>query len=112
MDNFPVWIKINSPKNAAIAQALIDYGFCYCGLESEFCEGYFLGSCCGWKLFSAIGEIAIDAVYDGALFSFDLHCSGDNNFEEELAKIKKIIIKEGRKFSRSKNYKQLKLKLF
>jgi hypothetical protein len=111
--NFPVWIKINSPKHTAIAKALINYGFCYAGLESNFCiePDYFLKTVCNWKLYSTYGSVGIDAIYDGALFSYDLHCN-NKDFYEELEKIKKLISSESRKFSKGKNHKQLKLQLF
>ncbi|MEY3400730.1 MAG: hypothetical protein RLZZ86_333 [Cyanobacteriota bacterium] len=100
---------IKSPKNYAIAKSLMEYGFCYSGSINDFCEGSFLGNVGGWRIYSAIGEIGIDAVCDDYLFALDIHCSTRKNFEEELKKIKRIIINEAKKWSKRKNYKQLKL---
>jgi len=85
--DFPCWL---SPKDKAIAQALILKGFWYCGKAEDFCTSeYGLSHCHGWSI--AADHEFIDAVCDGALFVCDV--GKDADFESEFLKIKLAIRK-------------------
>ncbi len=68
--NFPCWL---SPKDKAIAHALISVGFWYCGLAEDFVlfEETLIKHH-GWLIGGAYQEQVIDAVCDGALFCLDV----------------------------------------
>ena len=87
--DFPCWL---SPKDKAIAKALILKGFWYCGkAENFYCSEYGLTHCHGWSISTDYGELMIDAVRDGALFVCDL--GDDANFESEVLRTKLAIRK-------------------
>jgi hypothetical protein len=102
--NYPCWF---SRKDLHIAQALVEAGFTYCGREEdfisfdeEFGSGYKLAKCCGWQLASAYGEVALDAVREGAVFSKCLEDS-DTDFEGELKLTRQIIKEASREWEES-----------
>jgi hypothetical protein len=104
--DYPCWF---SPKDLHIAQALVEKaGFIYCGkdedfilYDEEFGTGYKLAKCCGWQLASAYGDVAIDAVRDGAVFGKCLEVLPDIDFKKEV-KLAKQTIKEA-----AKNWEEL-----
>ncbi len=87
--DFPCWL---SPKDKAIGEALIERAdFIYCGREQDFIpydeeigNGYKLAKCCGWQLASARGEVALEAVKDGAVFGKCLEVLPDIDFDKEV----------------------------
>jgi hypothetical protein len=99
--DYPCWL---SKKDLHIAQALVEKaGFIYCGKDEDFIPydeelgtGYKLASCCGWQLASAYGDVAIEAVRDGAVFGKCLEVLPDINFKKEV-KLAKRVIKEAAK---------------
>lgn len=112
MKNFPCWL---TGKNRAIALGLIDAGFIYCGLskdcipyENELGTGYRLAKIHGWQLFSAYGEVAVEAICDGAVFGKCLELSSVS-FEEEISNIKAIIRTTHRAYFESSDFIQLEL---
>ena len=94
--DFPCWLNA---RDAAIASSLIEKaGFIYCGKEDDFIAydeeigtGYRLASVCGWRLASAHGEVALEAVRDGAVFGKCLEVLPDVNFEAEVKSAKRVI---------------------
>jgi hypothetical protein len=99
--DYPCWL---SKKDLHIAQALIEKaGFIYCGKDEEFIPydeelgtGYKLAKCCGWQLASAYGDVALEAVRDGAVFGKCLELLPDIDFNKEV-KIAKRVIREASK---------------
>jgi hypothetical protein len=99
--DYPCWL---SKKDLHIAQALIEKaGFIYCGKDEDFIPydeelgtGYKLAKCCGWQLASAYGDIALEAVRDGAVFGKCLEVLPDIDFKKEV-KLALKIIKEAAK---------------
>ena len=99
--DYPCWL---SKKDLHIAQALIEKaGFIYCGKDEDFIPydeelgtGYKLAKCCGWQLASACGDVALEAVRDGAVFGKCLEVLPDINFKKEV-KLAKRVIKEAAK---------------
>lgn len=96
MSDFPCWL---SSCDRSIAIALISQaGFIYCGREEDFIRydeelgtGYRLASVLGWRLASAHGEVAIEAVKDGAVFNKCLEVLPDIDFQEEVRLAKRVI---------------------
>ena len=94
--DFPCWLKA---RDAAIASSLIsDAGFIYCGREEDFIAydeeigaGYRLASVCGWRLASAHGEVALEAVRDGAVFGKCLEVLPNIDFQQEVKLAKQVI---------------------
>ena len=95
-NDFPCWL---SGRDAEIAQALISQaGFIYCGRVEDFIPydeelgtGYKLAKCCGWQLASAHGEVALEAVRDGAVFGKCLEVLPNIDFEKEVKLAKRVI---------------------
>jgi hypothetical protein len=84
----PCWLN---PKDLHIARALEEIGFHYCGNEKNFGSlDYLLGKVCGWELKTALGEVAIDAVKDEALYSKCLEVL-DVDSEQEFKRVKATI---------------------
>ena len=106
MSNFPCWL---SPKDKVIAEALIESaGFIYCGREEDFIpydeeigNGYKLAKCCRWQLASARGEVALEAVCDGAVFGKCLEVLPNIDFEQEVKLAKRIIRASARQWEES-----------
>jgi hypothetical protein len=94
--DYPCWL---SKKDLHIAQALIEKaGFIYCGKDEDFIPydeelgtGYKLAKCCGWQLASAYGDVALEAVRDGAVFGKCLEVLPNINFEKEVKFAKRVI---------------------
>ena len=94
--DYPCWL---SKKDLYIAQALIEKaGFIYCGKDEDFIPydeelgtGYKLAKCCGWQLASAYGDVALEAVRDGAIFGKCLEVLPDINFKKEVKSAKRVI---------------------
>ena len=105
-NDFPCWLN---GQDAAIALALIaQAGFIYCGREQDFIpydeeigNGYKLGKCCGWQLASARGEVALEAVRDGAVFGKCLEVLPDIDFREEVRLAKRVIRAAGKQWEES-----------
>lgn len=93
--DFPCWL---SPKDKAIAEALISQaGFIYCGREEGVgIYDFEIPKCCGWRLASAYGEVAIEVVKDGAVFGKCLEVLPNVDFEKEV-KLAKQVIREATK---------------
>lgn len=118
VSDFPCWL---SGRDRSIAIALISQaGFIYCGREEDFIRydeelgtGYHLAKCCGWQLASARGEVALEAVRDGAVFGKCLEVLPDVNFEAEVKQAKKIIRAAAQEWEKSQvsNFTQLALPL-
>ena len=70
---FPCWL---AGKDKFIAQALIETGFWYAGKAEDFIEVGTITRIEGWKIGFCYGEILLDCVRDGALFSRDI--DGEN----------------------------------
>ena len=104
--DFPCWLKA---RDAAIASSLIsDAGFIYCGREEDFIAydeeigaGYRLASVCGWRLASAHGEVALEAVRDGAVFGKCLEVLPNIDFEKEVKLAKRVIRAAGKQWEES-----------
>lgn len=87
--DYPCWL---SKKDLYIAQALIEKaGFIYCGKDEDFIPydeelgtGYKLAKFCGWQLASAQGDVALEAVRDGAVFGKCLELLVDIDFKKEV----------------------------
>ena len=107
MSDFPCWL---SPKDKFVAEALISQaGFIYCGREEDFIRydedlgtGYHLAKCCGWQLASAYGEVALEAVKDGAVFGKCLETLPDIDFEKEVRAAKGVIRLAGKQWEQSR----------
>ncbi len=99
--DYPCWL---SPKDLYIVQALVkEAGFIYCGKNEDFIPydeelgtGYKLAKCCGWQLASAYGDVALEAVRDGAVFGKCLEILPDIDFKKEV-KLAKRVIREASK---------------
>ena len=99
--DYPCWL---SQKDLHIAKTLIEKaGFIYCGKDEDFIPydeelgtGYKLAKCCGWQLASAYGDVALEAVRDGAVFGKCLEILPDIDFKKEV-KLAKRVIKEAAK---------------
>ena len=99
--DYPCWL---SQKDLYIAQALVEKaGFIYCGKDEDFIPydeelgtGYKLAKCCGWQLASAYGDVALEALRDGAVFGKCLEVLPDIDFKKEV-KITKRVIREASK---------------
>lgn len=77
--NYPCWL---SKSQLEQAQALIDLGFHYCGDADDFCGcEYPRGKVGTWQFGTAPGECCLDAVCNGALYSWDLE--SDPRFDDE-----------------------------
>lgn len=92
---FPYWL---SPKDKAIALALIKTGFAYIGpiddfgtYDDEQGTEYKLATILGWRLGSAYGEVAIEVVKDGAVFGKCLEVLPDCDFKQEVKLTKQTI---------------------
>ncbi len=104
--SFPCWLNA---RDTAIALALISQaGFMYCGREEDFIPydedlgtGYHLAKCCGWQLASAYGEVALEAVKDGAVFGKCLEVLPDIDLEKEVRAAKSIIRLTGKQWEES-----------
>lgn len=99
---YPCWL---SPAQLHEAQALRDMGFRYCGNADEYCIGYLVGSCGCWKFYTCDGEIALDAICNGALYSLCLEdnpaaTEEDDFLEKQLALMKKTLRAAQREYSR------------
>jgi len=85
--DFPCWL---SPKDKAIAEALINMGFWYCGLEENFIiYPELMIRYHGWLLGGAYQESLLEALADGALFVFDV--ADDEDFDKKLVQAKLTI---------------------
>ncbi len=99
--DYPCWL---SKKDLHIAQPLVEKaGFIYCGKDEDFIPydeelgtGYKLAKCYGWQLASAYGDVALEAVRDGAVFGKCLEVLPDIDFKKEV-KLALKIIKEAAK---------------
>lgn len=116
LSNLPCWL---GKKDLHIAKELVEKaGFIYCGREEDFLPydeelgtGYKLAKCCGWQLASAYGEVALEAIRDGAVFGKCLEVLPDIDFEKEV-KIAKRVIREAASYwdeSQQSSFEQLNL---
>lgn len=108
--DYPCWL---TSDQLAEAQALIELGFNYCGEESDFClELDLFDSRVGsWKFYWTVGEVALDAVCDGALYSRCLEFEQDSDEDwtaKQLADAK-AAIKRVQRRRKLKKPKQLSL---
>lgn len=117
MSDFPCWL---SARDTAIALALIAQAdFIYCGREQDFIpydeeigNGYKLAKCCGWQLASARGEVAIEAVRDGAVFGKCLEVQPNVDFKAEVKLAKRVISAASKQWEESQvTFTQLALPL-
>ena len=117
VNDFPCWL---SGRDTAIAKALIEKaGFIYCGREEDFIpydeeigNGYRLARCCGWQLASARGEVALEAVRDGAVFGKCLEVLPDIDFEKEVRLALRVIRAAAQEWEKSQfTFTQLALPL-
>ncbi|MFB2897736.1 hypothetical protein ACE1CI_32875 [Aerosakkonemataceae cyanobacterium BLCC-F50] len=112
MSNFPCWL---SPGELEQAQALLDLGFVYCGDVDNFCELEPCGKVGSWQFGTAPGEVCMDAVCNGALYSWCLEThpnfDDDGFFETRLKEAKSTILQVIRKQSEQvrSQYQQLSL---
>jgi hypothetical protein len=113
--DYPCWL---SQRDLFVAQSLIQADFIYCGksedlvcYDPEIGTGFNLGNCCGWKLASAYGEVALEAIRDGAVFGKCLELLPNVNFEREI-RITRKIIKEAIKEWELKSPQAIQLSLF
>jgi hypothetical protein len=105
MRDFPCWL---STRDAAIAKrcceaqigfALIEKAdYAYVGsvdqfgtYDNETATGYKLATVLGWRLGSAYGEVAIEAVKNGAVFGKCLETLENIDFEAEVRLAKRVI---------------------
>jgi hypothetical protein len=91
--NYPCWL---SKPQLEQAQALVDLGFHYCGDADNFCGcEYPCGKVGTWQFGTHPGECCLDAVCNGALYSWELEtdprCDEPGFFEARLAEAKKTI---------------------
>ena len=86
-NDFPCWL---SPKDKAVAEALIKMGFWYCGRAEDFIVFQeHMTRCHGWLIGAAYQEQFLEAVVDGALFTFDV--ADDEDFEGKFLQAKVTI---------------------
>ena len=52
--------------------------------DEELGTGYKLAKCCGWQLASAYGDVALEAIRDGAVFGKCLEVLPDIDFKKEV----------------------------
>jgi hypothetical protein len=114
--DYPCWF---SKKDLYIAKALIEEaGFIYCGKDEDFIPydeelgtGYKLAKCCGWQLASAYGDVALEAVRDGAVFGKCLEVLPDINFKKEVKLAKRVIREAAKDWEKSNpsSFEQLSL---
>jgi hypothetical protein len=85
--DFPCWL---SPKDKAVAKALIKMGFWYCGKAEAFITyEEAMTKHHGWLIGGAYQEQLLEAVGDGALFVLDV--ADDEKFESKLLEMKLAI---------------------
>lgn len=118
MNHLPCWL---SPKDKAIALALIEKAdFIYIGpiddfgtYDDEQGTGYKLATILGWRLGSAYGEVAIEAVRDGAVFGKGLEALPNIDFKQEVKLAKRVIKLAAKAWasSHAKEFTQLTLPL-
>lgn len=93
--DFPCWLE---GRHKAVGKALINMGFCYCGLAENFVIfDEFMVSVRGWRLGGAYQESALDAVHDGALFT--LVIEDDRTVEAKFLEAKLTINRASEKFN-------------
>lgn len=112
MSSFPCWL---TSKDKAIAQALIDKaGFDYLGSPDEFgIYDFRIATIQGWRLGAAYGEVAIEAVRDGAVFGKCLEVLPNIDFKEEVKLAKRVIRRAAQQWEKSQpSFVQLALPIF
>ena len=111
--SYPCWLTADQLEQA---DALLKLGFCYCGNADDFCQNYFLCKIHSWKFHSAYGEICLDAVCHGALYSWCLETmpnqDEDNFFENRLKEAKTALNQVIRKQNIAKEISAKQLSLF
>jgi hypothetical protein len=106
MSDFPCWLNA---RDAAIALALIEKAeFIYVGSVDEFGTydneqgtGYKLATILGWRLGSAYGCVAIEAVKNGAVFGKCLEMLENIDFPTEVRLVKRVIKEAGQSWEES-----------
>jgi hypothetical protein len=83
---FPWWLKGEHKK---IAEALINIGFCYSGRAENFCDSDFVCNCKDWRIGTRSGNIFIDAIYDGAVFS--RYLATEESFKTDKEYFNKVL---------------------
>jgi hypothetical protein len=85
--DFPCWL---SPKDKAVAEALVSMGFWYCGKAEDFITyEEAMTKHHGWLIGGAYQEQLLEAVGDEALFVFDV--ADDEDFEGKFLQTKMTI---------------------
>ena len=113
-DDFPCWLQ---PKDRAIALALIEKAeFIYIGrledfifYDEEWGTGYKLLALRGWRLASANGEVALEAICDGAVFGKCLETIPNMDFEQEVQTVKQTIKAAYAEYYQQSEFTQLSL---
>lgn len=105
----PCWL---SSKDKAIADALLQAGYHYCGLTENFlfAEEYAIRYK-GWRIAGAIGECVLDAECDGALFSKCME-GQEEQFEAEIRALKQLIRRTEKAFQQPTTPTHEQLSLF
>ncbi|MFB2832925.1 hypothetical protein [Floridanema evergladense] len=108
--NFPCWL---TPGELEQAQALLDLGFVYCGDADDFCGSEPCGKVQNWEFATAFGEVCLDAICNGALYSWCLEThpnfDDDGFFKTRLQEAKNAIKKAIKKQNEALPHKQLSL---
>ncbi|ARV58085.1 hypothetical protein BZZ01_05045 [Nostocales cyanobacterium HT-58-2] len=108
--NFPCWL---SPIQLEEAEALINLGFRYCGNADNFCVERKVSSVGKWTFYTCDGQVALDAICDGALYSRCLELEtwhGDQTwFNNQVRQARKAIQEVQR---RKKERQGVQLSLF
>lgn len=107
----PCWF---SPKEKAVAEALIQYGCGYYGLTEDFGfeEEYVIIKCGQWRIASTIGECCCDVECNGALFSICFEEQENPDFSAEIKRIEWLIRQTEKAFDDSQEIQYIQLSLF
>lgn len=111
MTQLPCWFD---ERAMTVANALLEQGFCYCGLEEEFCviEENLINAG-DWKIGGTYQDMGIDAIHDGALFCLDLTGAPDElDFNTELTRIQQLIKSTEKQFDLTFGGAGIQLSLF
>lgn len=106
----PCWLK---PKARAVAVALLEAGYIYCGTMDEFhfYEEYAV-RCGQWRIAGSPRECVLDVEWDGALFSKCMEIEENPAFEGEIKRVKQLIRSTEKAWEDARASKYCQLSLF
>lgn len=88
MIKLPVWL---TGRDRAIAEALLQDDFFYCGDADEFCSSPGLEAVGNWEVGGSYQSPGFDAICDGALFFKDYSENSELLTDAEFERIKQLI---------------------